>query len=908
MPPKVAPPEAGRGGGDHRGGFRGGSGDRGGGGGRGRGERGGGRGGGGGGFGNRGRGGVLPAGGPSLSVGHAGPPPLPAAQVEAIGARRPGYGNAGDPIRLFSNHVAVELAQGMIYHYDGTSNLSSSLEVILPEKDRPIEWNHQIIHALQTQVEGRLSTRPGVFDGRKNLYTTFDLEFASGAQENPPSPEERGPGRPDPTYRVRLTHVASINPEILKRHVEGEQSQDNSVSTTLMALNVAVRMAPNQRYPHNARSFFTDVIKRDIGGGIVLWRGYFQSVRPAIVMYKPGRLIDLALDFLGQRGQPNALAPRQSLSRARASQPPHSPHHRGRTRLVKKLTRQSAREESFEVEGGETMTIAEFFLVRHNISLLSTRAKIPLELCVVPPGQIIRKQMPPDKINSILEFSTMRPRERYDNIREGLSVLEYGQSEYVRQFGMTVSNDLMNFGARVLKPLRLKYNPASKQPDAKVRDGKWNLIDKLLYKPMARRHFSDRAADKMITDLVQGCETVGYQSPGRPALVRYESGQGNISRFTGENDIYTAVKHFGDVLHGISTQCMKSAKCFRANAQYYANITLKINVKLGGINAIPEPRDVSFLSDPANPTMVMGADITHPPPGNRGRPSFTSLIGSIDANAMSPQEIIEDLEDMCVHVFERYRGRHGQTPQAYLVLSRLSETKKPRFLLDGVSEAEFKETLRVELPSIRKACARLNFNPTITLIVVGKEHKFVFFPESSVRAPDDAPAEGSSRPQRGGGRFGGGGGGGGGGGNPNCPPGTVIDTDVTSPVEWDFYLCSHQGILGTSKPAHYNVLLDENGFTTDGIQSLSYALCHVYARCTRSVSVPAPVFYAHNVCSRAKNHYDPQAGQDLFTAASDTLSSAPGQAAGGQGDADPTPVESISVLNICNYRHYTHLY
>ena len=30
---------------------------------------------------------------------------------------------------------------------------------------------------------------------------------------------------------------------------------------------------------------------------------------------------------------------------------------------------------------------------------------------------------------------------------------------------MTVSDDLMNFSARVLKPLTLKYNPASRQPD-----------------------------------------------------------------------------------------------------------------------------------------------------------------------------------------------------------------------------------------------------------------------------------------------------------------------------------------------------------------------------------------------------------------------------------------------------------
>ena len=172
MLPGVPPPEAGRGrggrggdrgrgrgggrggsrGGDRggfrggdRGGFRGGDrggfrgGDRGGfrggdrGGGRGRGERGVGRGFGHGG--NRGRGGALPtgglpAGGLALSVGHEGsPPPLPAAHVEAIGSRRPGYGNAGMPIRLISNHVSVDLKPGMIYHYDGTYNSRpSSLE------------------------------------------------------------------------------------------------------------------------------------------------------------------------------------------------------------------------------------------------------------------------------------------------------------------------------------------------------------------------------------------------------------------------------------------------------------------------------------------------------------------------------------------------------------------------------------------------------------------------------------------------------------------------------------------------------------------------------------------------------------------------------------------------------------
>lgn len=39
-----------------------------------------------------------------------------------------------------------------------------------------------------------------------------------------------------------------------------------------------------------------------------------------------------------------------------------------------------------------------------------------------------------------------------------------------------------------------------------------------------------------------------------------------------------------------------------------------------------------------------------------------------------------------------------------------------------------------------------------------------------------------------------------------------MDRDVAHPTEFDFYLQSHAGILGTSRPAHYNVLLDENNF------------------------------------------------------------------------------------------------
>ena len=61
-------------------------------------------------------------------------------------------------------------------------------------------------------------------------------------------------------------------------------------------------------------------------------------------------------------------------------------------------------------------------------------------------------------------------------------------------------------------------------------------------------------------------------------------------------------------------------------------------------------------------------------------------------------------------------------------------------------------------------------------------------------------------------------------------------------------------IQGTSRPSHYHVLWDDNRFNADELQILTYQLCHTYVRCTRSVSIPAPAYYAHLVAFRARYH------------------------------------------------------
>jgi eukaryotic translation initiation factor 2C len=54
----------------------------------------------------------------------------------------------------------------------------------------------------------------------------------------------------------------------------------------------------------------------------------------------------------------------------------------------------------------------------------------------------------------------------------------------------------------------------------------------------------------------------------------------------------------------------------------------------------------------------------------------------------------------------------------------------------------------------------------------------------------------------------------------NLPPGTVVDTGIVHPYAFDFYLQTQAGLVGTARPAHYIVVKDEIGFSSDDLQTL----------------------------------------------------------------------------------------
>ncbi|KIJ20240.1 hypothetical protein PAXINDRAFT_68597 [Paxillus involutus ATCC 200175] len=842
---------------------------------------------------------ALPAirGGPPASGGGG----LPGSHVQAVGVRRSGYGTAGRPITVSANFFNIALPECNIHHYD----------VILPsEKTLPARLNMELIEHLQ-KIDA-----PDVLKVQQRAWLVHcpsrDIDVHQQASD-------RGPNRleissPEDQASADVPGL-SIGEE--RSNIEGvfhvEQRPLEKAFASMLTVKAVRTLLSCDCWPmiKRWRTLVTTSIKTTCltaNQKKLLWidcrnlckpnlrqLSWSEHILPTIVDRRGS-----GLEFLGRPGQHNILSPRRDMpdrerirlqrfiSGIRIITTYSGEHVRKTPRVIKKLSSAGASDLSFTMRDGTTMTVAQYFKSLLNRPLrfpdnicveVNSGALLPLELCTVPPGQIMRKQVPPEKTKDVLEFATKKPLDRLQSISNGLSVLAYGQSEYVRQFGMTVDETAgpLTLTARVLTPPKLRYGQGSPQPVVTPANGAWNMIDKRFFRAAAierwavviyerQQRFNQQAAQDMIKGLVHGCTEVGMRVDDTAPLVTWQNGQGRINdqlRAAGNevfqktkqpptlivvvlpdngNDIYTAVKHFGDITVGVATQCLKSSKCFRAKPQYFANVCLKMNVKLGGINTIPDPQSVTVLTDPRNPTIVMGADVIHPAPGSDGRPSFTALVGNVDSDTAkyvatsrvqgSRVEIIQDLEEMAKHIltmYMRYR-QHAEKKTGNIAPARLI------FYRDGVSEGQFKEVLNKG--GLFPACKGLGINPKITVIVVAKRHHVRFFPR-----PGEADKSG------------------------NCLAGTVVDQVVAHPTEFDWYLQSHAGLLGTSRPAHYNVLYDDNKFNADSLQSLSFALCHVYARSTRSVSIPAPVYYADIVCSRAKNHYDPQGGVDFSDSA-----------------------------------------
>ncbi|KAG9029601.1 hypothetical protein FS837_003509, partial [Tulasnella sp. UAMH 9824] len=288
----------------------------------------------------------------------------------------------------------------------------------------------------------------------------------------------------------------------------------------------------------------------------------------------------------------------------------------------------------------------------------------------------------------MVEFSRLRPEGRLQSIRNGLQVLGYGSTPCLQELGVSVDPNPMAIEGRILpKPTLLYGKGATVQP----RNGQWSMEGKTLYEParvqgcaiiIYDRRFRPQAELHLKQSLFNASRMLGIQGiPPDPPVLRktaidgqywnhlkevaiiHKSVKGNLPNLIivvlpefGAEDIYNRIKNAGDIKIGVATQCMKGGKCAQGSEGYYVNVCLQINARLGGINFILKPDAIPLLTDTTVPAIVMGADVTHPPPGQSAWPSYAAVVGCVDSSnskyiavsrAQAPRaEMIQDLGDM----------------------------------------------------------------------------------------------------------------------------------------------------------------------------------------------------------------------------------------------------------------------
>lgn len=826
------------------------------------------------------------------------PPELPT----FVAPRRPNLGREGRPITLRANHFQISMPRGYIHHYDVS---------IQPDKC-PRKVNREIIETMVHAFPRIFGSLKPVFDGRSNLYTRDPLPIGNEKMELEVTLP--GEGR-DRVFKVAMKWLAQVNLYTLEEALEGRTR--TIPYDAIQALDVVMRHLPSMTYTPVGRSFFSapDGYYHPLGGGREVWFGFHQSVRPsqwkmmlnidvsATAFYKAQAVIEFMCEVLDIREIGEQRKPLTDSQRVKFTKEikglkieiTHCGSMRRKYRVCN-VTRRPAQMQSFplQLENGQTVecTVAKYFLDKYKMKLRfphlpclqvgqeHKHTYLPLEVCNIVPGQRCIKKLTDMQTSTMIKATARSAPDREREINNLVRKADFNNDPYMQEFGLTISTAMMEVRGRVLPPPKLQYGGRTKQ-QALPNQGVWDMRGKQFFTGVEvrvwavacfapQRTVREDALRNFTQQLQKISNDAGMPIIGQPCFCKYANGPDQVepmfrylkSTFTGlqlvcvvlpgKTPVYAEVKRVGDTVLGMATQCVQAKNVNKTSPQTLSNLCLKINVKLGGINSILVPgiRPKVFNE----PVIFLGADVTHPPAGDNKKPSIAAVVGSMDAhpsryaatvrvqqhrqNGSTTQgqsasdgsrprqltfartahdEVIQELSSMVKELLIQFYKSTRFKPNR-IILYR-----------DGVSEGQFQTVLQHELTAMREACIKLeaDYKPGITYIAVQKRHHTRLF------CSDKKEQSGKSG---------------------NIPAGTTVDVGITHPTEFDFYLCSHQGIQGTSRPSHYHVLWDDNHFDSDELQCLTYQLCHTYVRCTRSVSIPAPAYYAHLVAFRARYH------------------------------------------------------
>ncbi|KAL5075699.1 hypothetical protein RYX36_014683 [Vicia faba] len=106
--------------------------------------------------------------------------------------------------------------------------------------------------------------------------------------------------------------------------------------------------------------------------------------------------------------------------------------------------------------------------------------------------------------------------------------------------------------------------------------------------------------------------------------------------------LYGDLKRICETDLGLISQCYLAKYVFKTHRQYLENVTLKLNVKMGGRNTVLLDAlswKIPLVSD--IPNIIFGADVTHAESGDNNFPSIVAVVASQDCALYCKQKEVK---------------------------------------------------------------------------------------------------------------------------------------------------------------------------------------------------------------------------------------------------------------------------
>ncbi|CAI2314807.1 unnamed protein product [Caenorhabditis sp. 36 PRJEB53466] len=793
-------------------------------------------------------------------------------------------------LALFANQFRLTCSEVSVHQYN------VQFEPDIPSK----KLNRKIMNILQEQVD---FGAPLAFDGWHTIYSIKKIDVdkvnrmninVAGMVNTKESPNE---------FSVFLTYMDKFQ---LDTRVRSQQEDDAPKRRMMHAIDTILRQTSSNRFHAVLQSFFSitphNLQGHGLGWGTVnlglgreVCYGFYQNIVETFdvltmnldvattTFYRPISVVEFLAEVLGVPlatvidGRPLSDVQKKRFSKEIAGLKVET-RYRGTPRRFRVARCTWKPMESIHLslpsrgQGMNALTLIDYYRIRYDVDLQYRHLPclevgrthdcvLPLELCFIVSGQRCIKKLNEQQIANLIKATSRNASERKEAVMKLRNRIDLDEDPYGTQFGLSVNAEMMKIEGRVLLPPKLVYSsPMTRQQDCVTtpNNGTWDMRGKNFYSGIQISKWalvsfasSSIVSPNNIRTFTASLQKVANEI-GMPFLINHcfcrysEADQASrildylheehpdlqliICVVPGKSAIYGDVKRKGDSL-GLTTQCVRSHNVIKVSPHTLSNLCMKINSKLGGVNVVISARPQSITHEPV---LFIGCLLSRNSSGSVSDSvsslahidsSISCLVGSMDGHPTrfypifrtQPRNsnVIVDMADMVREAIVNFRGATGFKPHKIVVYR------------SGITDETVEEILQTELRGVREACSAIeqNYQPGITFIGLDVTHHTRLF------AADDIDKVGSSQ---------------------NVPAGTIVETGITVNNLFEFYLVSHAGIQGTSRPTKYVVMWDDNQMPPEDVHDMTYQLCHTQSRCTRSVSIPSPVYYAKLVAQRAK--------------------------------------------------------